>query len=158
MPKAKKSRKHVYHEAAAVPSAEVKVEDVEREDVEEEGRGGESRGKRKRNAKREAWRRKFDFTNYMMELNAKQQAEETNGKPLTDFEQLITQLNQLQKQQQESRASAKKRPSTIGVSRKNVRSVEFAHFDKVQAFEPFRKDPVAALHQHIKNSVKPPQP
>lgn len=111
----------------------------------------ESRGQRKRQAKKDAWQRKFDFTNYVKQVVEKRKNEYLNGKALTNLDDMKLKLDQILQEQK----PGERHKTTTGErhKREKVRQLELARYEAVTNFEVFQADPLKAVELHLRNTT-----
>lgn len=152
MPKVRRERTKLHDtmetDAAEEPAEDEEDEDAEDPDAEEdETEHPASRGQRKRLKRRENFMRKFEFVNFV-----RNQEEKEQKGALGDLGGLASTLDEALQEGSSKRAESKRRMGRKGQAAANER--EMAQFQGVLGVAAFQEDPLGALEQHVRNSLK----
>jgi hypothetical protein len=147
MPKIGRGRTKL-HDRAPAYTPENPPEEAEPQETEDGTDGadgilvpqGLSRGQRKRWLQRERYLRKFDFVQF--QLRQKELAESL------DLNALAADLPSA-----EAAETAATAPKVTRAKISKTKEKEIGSFEKVLAFQPFKENPLAAIREHLTNTI-----
>lgn len=152
MPKVVKGRTKFHDRAPTLQPEEPVIEPEPEIDAGEEGEAPSgprlTRGQVRRNAARERYLRKFDFVSY-----AKKQ-DEIHRNGALDLSSIASELDKVGASSKVATPSVGGRTRPVGRKAQRLANErEMAQFQAVIDFEPFKKDPFAAIEQHVANGL-----